>query len=147
MRLRRLLLALWATLAVSSAGAATLGTAFTYQGRLTDAGAAATGAFDFQFILYDAAAGGSQVGPIVLKGDVAVAGSLFEVSLDFGAVFSGSARWLEIGVRPGASTGGYSILSPRQELTPAPNALHAASATTVAGLTCINNQVAKWNAS
>ena len=34
-------------------------TAFTYQGRLTNAGAAATGAFDFTFKLYSAASGGT----------------------------------------------------------------------------------------
>jgi hypothetical protein len=32
-----------------------LGTAFTYQGRLTDGGGPASGAYDFQFILYNAA--------------------------------------------------------------------------------------------
>ena len=30
-------------------------------------------------------------------------------------------------------------------MTPAPNALYAANATTIAGLTCADNQVAKWN--
>lgn len=38
-----------------------LGTAFTYQGRLTDAGSAADGIYDFELKLFDAASGGSQV--------------------------------------------------------------------------------------
>src|SRR5204862_1152694 len=76
------------------------GTGFTYQGRLTASGAPAAGTYDFQFILYDAAVGGSQVGPIVLKDDVTVAGGLFTVLLDFGATFTGSRRWLDVGVRP-----------------------------------------------
>jgi hypothetical protein len=115
---------------VSAAGAQTpLGTSFTYQGRLTDGGGPATGSYDFQIILYDAAAGGAQVGPILTRDNVAVADGLFTVSLDFGAAFNGSKRWLEIGVRPGASTGGYSILSPRQELTASPNAVFSASTT------------------
>src|SRR5688572_9239891 len=78
------------------------GTSFTYQGRLTDGGGPAGGAYDFQIVLFDAPVGGSQVGPIVVREDVDVAGGLFTVPLDFGSVFSGNGRWLEIGVRPGA---------------------------------------------
>lgn len=63
------------------------------------------------------------MGPIVNSEDVAVSDGLFTVELDFGAVFDGVALWLEIAVRPGASTGGYTILSPRQPLTAAPYAL------------------------
>jgi hypothetical protein len=129
------------------AAAQGIGTAFTYQGRLTDAGAPATGLFDFRFTAFDAASNGSQVGPVVSRDDVSVAAGLFTTSLDFGAVFAGSPRWLEIAVRPGASTGAYTPLSPRQELTPAPHAQFAANARTVAGLTCAGGQVAKWSGS
>lgn len=104
-----------------------LGTAFSYQGRLTDNGSPASGPFDLQFILYDAPGGGSQVGPILQLADVAVTQGLFTVALDFGAVFSGSRRWLEVGVRPGTSTGAYSILSPRQDLMASPGALFSAT--------------------
>ena len=140
-------LAVTLTFAARFGGAAPVGTAFTYQGRLTEAGGPANGTYDFQLILYDAPAGGSQVGPIVIGDDVVVTSGLFTVSLDFGAVFTGSQRWLEMGVRPGATTGAFSILSPRQELTPTPHALYAADATTVAGLTCLDGQVAKWSGS
>ncbi len=99
------------------------GTAFTYQGRLTDAGDPANGTYDFQFELYDTASDGIQVG-VVTQDNIAVADGLFTVKLDFGAgVFTGNARYLEIGVRPGSSTGDYSTLLPRQALTPAPYAL------------------------
>jgi hypothetical protein len=138
----------WAVLlclVAAPAAAQGIGTAFTYQGRLTDAGSPPTGVYDFQFTAHDAATGGSQVGPLVTRGDVSVTGGIFTVSLDFGAVFTGNARWLEIGVRPGASTGAYTALSPRQELTPAPHAVFAGNARTVAGLTCANGQVAKWS--
>jgi hypothetical protein len=104
------------------------GTSFTYQGRLTDGAIPAGGAYDFQLVLFDAPVGGSQVGPILVREDVAVAGGLFTVPLDFGAVFSGSKRWLEIGVRPGVSTDTFTTLSPRQELTPAPGALFSQAA-------------------
>ncbi|MDQ7029822.1 MAG: hypothetical protein Q9O62_08615 [Ardenticatenia bacterium] len=109
--------------------AAPVGTAFTYQGRLTDGGSPANGAYDFQFKLYDAATGGSQVGSTVTKDDVAVSDGLFTVDLDFGSgAFDGNARWLEIGVRPGGSTGAYTTLSPRQALTATPYALFALAA-------------------
>ncbi len=100
-----------------------LGTAFTYQGRLTDGGNPTEGAYDFQFRLYDAPSGGNLLGTVT-PGDVAVSGGLFTVKLNFGTgVFSGDARWLEIGVRPGDSGGAYTLLDPRQELTPSPYAL------------------------
>ncbi|MHC4721426.1 MAG: hypothetical protein ACYS6I_01830, partial [Planctomycetota bacterium] len=42
--------------------AAPMGTAFTYQGRLTDANSPADGLYDFRFELYDALNGGNQQG-------------------------------------------------------------------------------------
>lgn len=108
-----------------------LGTAFTYQGRLTDGGSPANGAYDLRFILYDADTGGAQSGSIVAREDVPVANGLFSVDLDFGAsVFNGEARWIEIAVRPGSGsgTGGYTVLSPRQPVSPTPYALFAKAA-------------------
>jgi hypothetical protein len=120
--------ALAAVLAPALAGAQPVGTAFTYQGRLADGTGPANGGYDLQFVVYDAATGGSPVGPVVTRDDILVAGGLFAVSLDFGAVFGTDKRWLEIGVRPGSSTGTYTLLTPRQEITPTPGALSAASA-------------------
>jgi hypothetical protein len=103
--------------------------AFTYQGRLQDGVAPGSGVFDFEFALFPAASGGTQAGPTVTANDVSVSAGLFAVSLDFGGgVFTGARRWLEVRVRPGDSTGTYIPLSPRQELTAAPNALFAAGA-------------------
>ena len=77
-----------------------MGTAFTYQGRLVDAGNPASGVYDFQFRLYNAAAGGSQIGAMQAVDDITVSGGLFTVGPDFGAgAFDGQARWLEIAVR------------------------------------------------
>jgi hypothetical protein len=112
---------------VGSAGAQPLGTAFPYQGRLQDNGTPANGLYDFQFQIYDAAVAGGQVGPTVVREDVAVSGGLFTTSLDFGGVFTGNARWLEIAVRPGASGGAFTPIGGRQELQPTPNALFAAA--------------------
>lgn len=94
------------------------GSAFTYQGRLTDNAAPANGVYDLQFALYGAASGGSAVaGPLDVPA-IPVSNGLFTVTLDFGsAVFDGSVRWLELGVRTNGSLGAYSLLTPRQELT------------------------------
>ncbi|GMV86524.1 MAG: hypothetical protein AMXMBFR80_23790 [Dehalococcoidia bacterium] len=115
--------------------ATALPTSFTYQGRLTDGGSPANGVYDLRFILFDAETGGAQVGGIVAKEDVTVTNGLFSVELDFGApAFQGDARWLEIAVRPGSGSGttGYTILSPRQPVSPAPYALYAKAAGGVA---------------
>lgn len=141
------------------------GTAFTYQGRLADAGAPADGTYDFQFRLFDAVTGGTQSGPSVVRDDVPVTAGLFTVALDFGAVFAGSKRFLDIGVRPGASTGAFAGIAPRQELTPVPNAVFSANVPwtgvsskpagfaddmdddVLGALACGGGQVAKWNGS
>src|SRR5438477_12271755 len=113
-----------------SALAAPVGTAFTYQGRLTSSGAAATGNYDLRFQLYDALTGGAQVGSTGFLSNVSVTGGLFTANLDFGTAFAGSKRFLEIGVRPGGQMGMFTILTPRQELTPAPSAAFASNAAT-----------------
>ncbi|MBN1889245.1 MAG: hypothetical protein JW850_14725 [Thermoflexales bacterium] len=108
---------------------APLDTGFTYQGRLTDGGSPASGTYDFEFSLYDAASDGSQVGSTVTQDDVAVSNGTFIVQLDFGSsAFDGSARWMVVSVRDGSSTGAYTLLTPRQALTAAPYALYAPSA-------------------
>ena len=104
-----------------------LGTDFTFQGKLADGGSPANGAYDFTFYLYDALAGGSQVGPVQTRGDVAVSGGLFTVNLDFGNVFNGSKYYLEIQVRPGASGGAYNVLSPRQAVNAVPSAVYSSA--------------------
>jgi len=104
--------------------AAPMGTAFIYQGRLTDQGDPASGSYDIKFHLYDASSGGSLLGTETKNGMVLLDG-YFDVELDFGDnVFTGEARWLEIEVAPGGS-GIFTPLIPRQELTPTPYALYA----------------------
>ena len=113
--------------------ASALGTGFTYQGRLTDAGSPANGTYDLRFILYDAETAGAAVGSTVSKEDVAVSNGLFSVDIDFGAAaFNGDARWVEIAVRPGSATGSHTVLSPRQPISPAPYALFAKAAAGIA---------------
>jgi len=104
-------------------GAAPIGTAFTYQGRLIDNNVAADGEYGFQFRLFDGDTGGSQVGGDVSIGDVNVIDGYFTVELDFGNVFTQEARWLEIGVKEGDSSGDFTTLSPRQKITAVPYAM------------------------
>jgi len=110
------------TLAQAPEGTA-LGTAFTYQGYLKSGGLEVSDACDLQFALWDAETDGSQVGLLEDKADVHISSGLFTVQLDFGEdAFRGEGRWLEIAVRcPGDP--GYTTLTPRQALTPAPYAL------------------------
>ena len=90
----------------SLVSAATLVTAFTYQGRLNDGNTPANGNYDLRFAVYNAASGGSMAGWPVTNAATAVTNGLFTVTLDFGGgVFDGNARWLEIAVRTNGATG------------------------------------------
>ena len=64
--------------------AAPLGTAFTYQGKLTDGGPSANGLYDFEFTLYDAVTNGTHVGGPLPLSAVGVTNGFFTVTLDFG---------------------------------------------------------------
>src|SRR5688572_19398573 len=99
---------------------------FVYQGRLSDGGVPANGSHDLQFRLRDAPVGGIQIGATVVREDVSVTNGLFSVSIDFGPTsFPGADRWLEIGVRPGASTGEYETLSPLQPIASTPYSIQS----------------------
>ena len=115
----------------SFVSAAPLSTAFTYQGLLNSGGAAVNGTTDLTFTLYDEASGSNPVGTSNVVSDLSISNGVFTVTLDFGAgAFNGTARWLEIAVRPGASTGSYTKLTPRQALTATPFALYSGGAAT-----------------
>ncbi|MGD8599146.1 MAG: hypothetical protein PVJ26_19185, partial [Anaerolineae bacterium] len=101
---------------------ASLGTGFTYQGRLLEGGSPAEGSYDFEFRLFDTASLGNPVGSLVAVADQPVVEGRFTVLLDFGDVFDGTRLWLEAAVRPGDSSGAFTTLSPRQPLTAAPAA-------------------------
>lgn len=105
-----------------------VGSAFTYQGELIQAGEPVDGDCDFEFTLWDEPVGGVQIGLVHAISNLPVAGGRFTVLLNdaaqFGATpFNGKARFLEIAVRAPAGGGAFTTLSPRQELTPAPYAV------------------------
>lgn len=112
---------------VNVSEAVPMGTAFTYQGRLMDANGPADGQYDFEFRLFaDPVLNSFQIGGTVDINDLDVIDGYFTVLLDFGdKAFTGNARWLEVGVRPGDSSERHTILSPRHEVTPTPYAIYA----------------------
>jgi hypothetical protein len=115
---------------LGSLPAAAQTTAFTYQGKLTDASASAVGTYDLQFRLFDAASGGTQIGGTLVKTVSGLADGIFAVQLDFGACpacFDGNKRYLDIGVRL-AGGGAFTLLPSRQEITSNPYAIRSLSA-------------------
>ncbi len=109
------------------------GTAFTYQGQLRNNGSPANGSYDFQFMVFNSSASGTQQGPTLTTNATAVSNGLFTVTLDFGGVFPGANRWLDISVRTNGSSQFFE-LTPRQPLTPTPYAITAGSVAPGAGL-------------
>jgi hypothetical protein len=116
------LIGLTAVFLAELAMAAPVGTAFTYQGQLKNAGSPANGNTNMSFSLWDAASGGTQQGStLTFTGGTAVnvSNGLFSVQLDFGVnpYTANAARWLEISVNG-------TPLTPRQPLAPTPFALN-----------------------
>jgi hypothetical protein len=125
--LRNMILGIAASmvLAAGSTSALAQGTAITYQGQLKISGAPANTATDFQFSLWTAASGGTQVGSTITSLAVPVANGLFTVPMDFGVnpYTSNQSLFLQMAVRNPAGTGAYVAMGSRQLLTPAPFAL------------------------
>lgn len=119
--------------AISCAVCEDMGTAFTYQGKLSDSTGQPVpdGSRVVLFSLFDDATPGApdtQIGA-TLNRTVSTTAGVFTADLDFGASAfnTGQARWLEV------ATGG-STLTPRIRVTPTPYSLYSAAPwTTVAG--------------
>lgn len=107
---------------VTSAVADPVGSVFTFQGQLKQTGMPYDGTADIAARLFDAAGGGSQVGPTLALPGVTVTNGLVALQLGFGPdIFEGSERWVELEVNG-------VVLSPRHPVTPTPYALHALNA-------------------
>jgi hypothetical protein len=120
-----------AAVALPARAQAPLGTAFTYQGVLSENGVPLNGAdvADIEANLYDAASGGNQVGGAVIVYNVDFDQGQFTILLDFGtSPFAGEARWLELMVRKPPGSGQWVPLSPRQPLTATPYGLYTLAA-------------------
>ncbi len=124
------------------------GNTFSFQGRLNDGTNSANGSYDLQFRLYDAIAGGTQIGSLVARPNTTLINGVFSVALDFGATAFNNPNsvFIEIAVRPNASPIAYTILGPRQQLTVVPFAVRAANATNADNATNAQNSVNAINA-
>jgi len=127
-----LIVAVVCSLSALSNSASAQGTAFTYQGRLNTGGSPANGTYDIAFSLYTANAGGVAVAGPVTNSAVGVTNGLFTTTVDFGNVLTGASNWLAIAVSTNGANA-FSTLSPRQQLTPAPYAIYAENANSLAG--------------
>ena len=150
-RIRWLLVSVWwVTLLPALTGTEI---AFTVQGRLTDEGKPAGGLYDFHFALKPAPEGETLAE--WLERGVPVRDGLFTVPVAFRPAFFDvfaltaddpleEARYLEVSVRPAslsdetargprlaALSPGFITLRPALRITPAPTAIHAATATAV----------------
>ena len=128
--LKRIILQnIYSGLIIFCAGFTTLAqtTAFNYQGKLSDTGAAQS-IYQMQFNLYGSAGGADQIGGTITNTNVAVSQGVFNVQLDFGApAFSGADRFLQIAVRRSAAES-YVTLNPRQQINSSPYSIRTLSA-------------------
>ncbi len=110
------------------------GTAFSYQGRLSDGARPANGSYDFSATLHGTATGRDAVLGSQVFASIGVTNGLFNLTLDFGVnAFDGSPRWVEIGVRTNGAAS-FTDLSPRRQILPAPQSVFAATAATVSSV-------------
>lgn len=104
------------------------GSAFTYQGRLTDNLVNASGIYQMRFAVYDASTGGAQLGITPDNTGVMVTNGVFTADVDFGAgAFSGDPRFLEVWIRK--TSGDTYVVLPRTLINSVPYAVRAAKAT------------------
>ncbi len=135
--------------AVLTAGTALAqGTGFNFQGRLNDGTNPANGSYDLQFRLYDAIAGGTQIGAVVARPNTTLINGVFSVTLDFGAAAFNNPNsvFIEISVKPNGSPNAFTILGPRQQLTIVPFAVRAANAMNADNAVNAQNSVNATNA-
>src|SRR5215217_2217102 len=75
------------------AASAEVGTSFTYHGHVTHDGSPVNQMCDFEFKLYDAASGGTQISSTYAQSDVRISNGEFATPINFGAgVFDGNDR-------------------------------------------------------
>lgn len=108
-------------------------TVFTYQGSLNFNGVPANGNFDISFVLFDAATGGTQLGPALQQQLIPITNGVFSVTLNFGNEFPGANRFLEISVRQSGG-GAFTTLTPRQQINSSPYAIKSSNSDSLGGV-------------
>ena len=69
--------------------------------------------------MFDRANEQNQIGPALTNQAVTVTNGNFSTTLDFGDIFDGQERWLDISVRTNGGSN-FTLLSPRQAVLPTP---------------------------
>ncbi len=121
--------ACFALLVIAVPLAARVGTNFTYQGEVREAGTVYNGNADLRFTLYTDIGGPITVGAVAFRSDVPCSEGRFTVDLDFLAVVPAGSH-IEVAVRTPhdpTDSAPYTVLAPRQPVTPAPRAGDAAT--------------------
>lgn len=104
-----------------------LGSAFSYQGRLTSAGANYSGPADFICTIYDGPSGTGVVSSPLTLAQVPVIAGVFSLQIPADPSWFAKApdRYLELQVRTPAGSGDYQTLTPRQRIGQVPAAMVA----------------------
>ncbi|HRJ42638.1 MAG: hypothetical protein KJZ86_03265 [Caldilineaceae bacterium] len=110
--------------ALGLATAEAIATTIPIQGSLRNSQGAVNGPCDLRFALYNASQGGERVGALLTQ-TLTVTDGIFNTNADFGDVWDGNSRWLQIEVRCPSSSGSFVALSPRQPIQATPYALRA----------------------
>jgi hypothetical protein len=106
------------------------GTAFSFESQLPNN--VPDGHHSIRFQLANSATGANYIG-IAITNDVMVKGGEFSTTLDFGNVFDGSPRWVEISVARNFNKRFFEVVTPRVELLPVPYAIFANTASNFVG--------------
>jgi hypothetical protein len=112
---------------MSAGSSSAQGTAFTYQGRLTNGGLAATGVYAMRFDLFAALTGGEPFATHSIPA-AQVTNGIFTVELDFGErPFDGRTWYLEVKIDG-------TVLSPRRQILNTPYSIRSADSAKLGGV-------------
>lgn len=111
--------------------------AFNYQGSLSSGGVPASGSYDVEFRLFDAATNGNLVGGPFTNSPTAVSNGVFNAAVSFAGTnaFPGADRWVSLAVRTNVSGPGglpFVTLAPRQKILALPYSITSLNGVTEA---------------
>ena len=117
---------------IFSAGARAQTSVIPFEGTLHVGGMPASGSYDLRFVLYNAQAGGSQVGNHAEVQNATLTDGVFAVDLDFGVMpFTNvDPLWVEVAYRPAGSGASFTFSGVRDRVKASAYAVRAHHATT-----------------
>jgi hypothetical protein len=127
---------------------------FTYQGRLESSGSPVTGDKQLKFSLWShptSTLEASRLSLPILFSEVAIVNGLVNLDLNFTIAnaqpnYDGTERYLQIEVAESNGNGGFTVLEPRQRLSPAPHAIYALRSGSADRATLADNATSAGNA-